>query len=89
MQLSPRNYTQNKSNESKIDLLKRNMRSTVIWKFRHRHLGISIGIDVGIDIGIAKNLFYIIKFLFLPFEVLYEENIHCGAIFKYIFWPSW
>ena len=47
---------------------------TAVWKSRHRHLGISIGIDV--DIGIAKNLFCPAKSLFLPFEVLYEENIH-------------
>ena len=47
-----------------------------IWKSRHWHLGISIGIDVGIGIGIAKKLFCLAKSLFLPFEVLYEENIH-------------
>ena len=45
------------------------------------NLGISIGIDVGI--GIAKNLFCLAKSLFLPFEVLYEKNIHGGVLFKY------
>ena len=54
-----------------------------IWKSRHRHLGISIGIDVGIGIGIAKILFCLEKSLFLPFEVLYEENIHGEVLFKY------
>ena len=54
----------------------------VIWKSRHRHIGISIGIEVGIDIGIAKNLFRLAKSLFLPFKVLYEENIHGVVLFK-------
>ena len=52
-----------------------------IWKSRHRHLGISI--DIGI--GIAKNLFCLEKSLFLCFEVLYEENIHDGVLFKYTY----
>ena len=58
-------------------------RETAIWKSRHRHLGISIDIDVGIGIGIAKNLFCLAKSLFLPLEVLYEENIHGEVLIKY------
>ena len=54
-----------------------------IFICRHRHLGISIGIDVDIGIGIAKNLLCLVKSLFLPFEVLYEQNIHGGVLFKY------
>ena len=46
-----------------------------IWKSQHRHLGIGI--------GIARNLFCLAKSLFLPFEVLYEENIHGEVLFKY------
>ena len=61
---------------------------TAIWKSRHRHLGIGISIDVGIGIYIANNLFCLAKSLFLPFEVLYEENIHCEVLFKYTCWPS-
>ena len=61
---------------------------SAIWKSRHRHLGISIGIDVGIGIGIAKK-FCLANSLFLPFEVLYEENIYSGVLFKYVCWPSW
>ena len=52
-----------------------------IWKSRHLHLGISISIDFGIEI--AKKLFCLVKSLFLPFEVLYEENIHGEVLFKY------
>ena len=51
-----------------------------IWKFPHRHLGISIGIDVGISIGVANIL---VKFLFLSFKVSYEENIYCEVLFKH------
>ena len=54
-----------------------------IWKSQHQHLGISIGIGIRIVIGIAKKLFCLAKSLFLPFEVLYEENIHGGVHFKY------
>ena len=49
------------------------------------NLGISISIDVGIGIGIAKNLFCLAKSLFLPFEVLYEEDIHGEVLFKYTY----
>ena len=51
-------------------------------KSRHRHLAISIGIDVGTGIGIAK-IYFALQSLFFPFEVLYEENIHDGVLFKY------
>ena len=53
--------------------------SSAIWRSRHRHLVIS----VGIGIGIGKNLFCLAKSLFLSFEVLYEESIHGGVLFKY------
>ena len=62
---------------------------TAIWKSRHQHLGIIIGIDVGIGIGIAKKFFFLTEFLFLPFEVPYEENIYGEVLFKYPCTPSW
>ena len=49
---------------------------------------LAIGIDVGIGIGIAKKIF-LAKFLFLPFEVSYEENIYGEILFKYPCTPSW
>ena len=68
--------------DNNFDFIKQD--KTALWKSWHRHLGISIGIDdVGIGIGIAKNLFCLAKSLFLPFKVLYEENIHDGVLFKY------
>ena len=42
-----------------------------------------ISINVGIGIGIAVNLFGLAKSLFLPFEVLYEKNIHGEVLCKY------
>ena len=62
---------------------------TAIWKSRHRHLRISIGIDVGIGIGIAKKVFFLTKFLFLPFEFSYEESIYGEVLFKYPCTSSW
>ena len=50
-----------------------------IWKCRNRHLGI----------GIAKKKFCLAEFLFLSFEVSYEENIQGEALFKYTCTPSW
>ena len=60
-----------------------------IWKSRHQHLDISIDIDVGIGIGIAKNVSFLAKFLFLTFEVSYEENMYGEVLFKYPCTPSW
>ena len=45
------------------------------WRrHRHRH---------------CKNFFFLAKFLFLPFEVSYEENIYGEVLFKYPCTPSW
>ena len=51
--------------------------------FGNLGIGISIGIEVGIGIGIAKKKKFLAKFLFLPFEVSYKENIYGEVLFKY------
>ena len=39
--------------------------------------------------ALQKKFFFLTKSLFLPFEVLYEENIHGEVLLKYTCWPSW
>ena len=55
--------------------------------FGNLGIGISIGIDVGI--GVTKKVFFLAKFLFLSFEVSYEEKIYSEVLFKYPCTPSW
>ena len=39
--------------------------------------------------ALQKKIFCLAKFLFLPFEVSYEENIYGEVLFKYPCTPSW
>ena len=54
-----------------------------------QNLGRFGNLGIGIGIGIAKKNFFLAKFLFLPFEVSYEENIYGEVLFKYPCTPSW
>ena len=49
----------------------------------------NLGIGIGMGIGIAKKIFFLAKFLFLPFEISYEENIYRAVLFKYPCTPTW
>ena len=44
-----------------------------MWKYRHRHLSISIVTRVGIDIGIAKSLY-------LPSEIFFKNRIFMSLL---------
>ena len=66
-----------------IDCVDMSKRSQAIYKSRHRYLSINIAISLGIVIGIAKKLFCLAQSLFLPFEVLCEENIHGEVLLNY------
>ena len=67
----------------------RDVFKTAIKKSRYWHLGITIGIDIGIGIGVGKKNFFLEKFLFLPSEVFYDENIFGEVLFKYLYTSSW